>query len=69
MKNSREDSNGTFPNKYELAIIAAREARRVNDMLRRANEEEEGKVTLKAIERVSKGRVRYTYEDDERRSE
>ena len=53
----------------EIAIIAAREARRLNDILRRANEEEEEKVTLTAIQRVGKGSVKYTYEEDERRIE
>jgi DNA-directed RNA polymerase subunit K/omega len=69
MENSQGENNGAFPNKYEIAIIAAREARRLNDVLRRANEEGEEKVTLKAIQKVGKGGVRYTYEEDERRME
>jgi DNA-directed RNA polymerase subunit K/omega len=66
MENSREDNNGSFPNKYELAIIAAKEARRLNDFLRRSPEQEGVKVTLDAIERVNKGRVKYSYGREER---
>jgi DNA-directed RNA polymerase subunit K/omega len=69
MENSKEENNGSFPNKYEIAIIAAREARRLNDNLRRANEEGEEKVTLAAIQKVGKGGVRFTYEEDKRRIE
>lgn len=69
MENSSNEDNGSLPNRYELAIIAAREARRANDILRRSNEEAETKVTLTAIEKVSKGRVKYTYESEEGQGE
>ncbi|KPJ59411.1 MAG: hypothetical protein AMJ46_11330 [Latescibacteria bacterium DG_63] len=69
MENSRGENNGAFPNKYELAVIAAREARRLNDILRHSSEEAGQKVTLSAIERVNKGQVKHTYEVEERRRE
>ncbi len=69
MEKSQDEDNSVFPNKYEIAIIAAREARRLNDLLRRSSEEGEKKVTLTAIQRVGKGGVKYTYEEDERRIE
>ena len=69
MEKSSEKNVGFFPNKYELAIVAAQEARRSNDILKRSNEEEKEKVTLKAIAKVSTGRVRYTYEHEEGRGE
>ena len=43
-------------NKYELAIVAAREARRLNDWIRRSGETLHGKVTAVALERVLQGR-------------
>jgi len=59
------DSVSSFANKYELAIIAAKEARRINDVLRRAGQELEDRVTLHALDKVQKGKVRYTYEKHE----
>lgn len=49
--------------KYELAIIAAREARRLNDWVRRSGETLPGKVTAVALERVIHDDVPYYYED------
>lgn len=49
--------------KYELAIIAAREARRLNDWIRRSGETLAGKVTAVALERVIHDDVPYYYED------
>ncbi len=51
-------------NKYELAIIAAREARRLNDWARRSAEVGTGKVTASALERVIRGEVPYEYIED-----
>ena len=48
-------------NKYELAIIAAREARRLNDWARRSTEVGTGKVTAAALERVIRGEVPFEY--------
>jgi DNA-directed RNA polymerase subunit K/omega len=49
--------------KYEIAIVAAREARRLNDWSRRSGETVSGKVTAMALERTIRGEVRYDYED------
>ncbi len=50
-------------NKYELCIIAAREARRLNDWSRRTGENVPGKVTAAALERVIRTEVPFVYED------
>jgi DNA-directed RNA polymerase subunit K/omega len=49
--------------KYELAIVAAREARRLNDWIRRSGEILPGKVTAEALKRVIQDEVPYFYED------
>ena len=50
-------------NKYELVIIAAREARRLNEMARLTGEPLVGKVTAVALDRVVQGDVPYVYEE------
>ena len=50
-------------NKYELAIVAAREARRLNDWSRQSGQPVPGKVTSVALERAVRGEVAYGYED------
>ncbi len=63
-----EDLPGTTIPKsgYEMVVVAAREARRLNDRLRRlANDQEGEKVTTRATERVLAGQVRFAYEDDQ----
>ena len=50
-------------NKYELAIVAAREARRLNEWSRRSGENAPGKATVMALERTIRSEVVYTYED------
>mgnify|MGYP001585547569 CR=1 FL=1 len=50
-------------NKYELAVVAAREARRLNEWSRRTGETLPGKVTASALERVIRGEVTYGYEE------
>jgi len=50
-------------NKYELAIVAAREARRLNDWSKRTGETLPGKVTAVALERTLRGEVPYNYEE------
>lgn len=50
-------------NKYELCIIAAREARRLNEWSRRTGENIVGKVTAAALERSIRQEVPYLYED------
>jgi len=51
-------------NKYELAVIAAREARRLNEWSRRTSETMKGKVTAIALERTIRNEVPYGYEDE-----
>lgn len=53
-------------NKYELAVVAAREARRLNDWARRTSDTSLGKVTAQALERVIRGEVPYDYEENPR---
>lgn len=48
--------------KYELAIVAAREARRLNDWIRRSGETLPGKVTAVALGRVIRDEVPFYYE-------
>ena len=50
-------------NKYELAIVAAREARRLNEVARRTGDQQPVKVTARALERTIRGEVPYLYED------
>jgi DNA-directed RNA polymerase subunit K/omega len=50
-------------NKYELVIIAAREARRINEMARLTGEPLTGKVTALALDNVLRDDVPYTYEE------
>jgi DNA-directed RNA polymerase subunit K/omega len=50
-------------NKYELAIIAAREARHLNELSRLTGEPLAGKVTAVALERVLREEVPFTYEE------
>ena len=59
------DSVSSFANKYELAVIAAKEARRINDVLRMAGQELEDRVTLHALDKVQKGKIKYRYEAQE----
>jgi DNA-directed RNA polymerase subunit K/omega len=51
-------------NKYELCIVAAREARRLNDWSRRTGETIHGKVTAAALERAVRQDVPHYYEND-----
>jgi DNA-directed RNA polymerase subunit K/omega len=51
-------------NKYELAVVAAREARRLNDWTRRTGEVVPGKVPAVALERTVKGDVEYYYDEE-----
>lgn len=51
-------------NKYELAIVAAREARRLNEWARRTGEVVIGKSTATALERTIRGEVAYEYDEN-----
>jgi len=50
-------------NKYELAIIAAREARRLNEWSRQTGQTVPGKVTATALERTIRREVPFVYEE------
>ena len=50
-------------NKYELAIVAAREARRINSILRFSGEELTEKVTIRALKKALNSEVKYQYEE------
>ena len=50
-------------NKYELAIIAAREARRLNEWAKRTGDVMTGKVTALALERTVRGEVPFEYDE------
>lgn len=52
-------------NKYELAIVAAQEARRLNETWKDPEERQTCRVTEKALERVEKGEVHFTVQDNE----
>ena len=49
--------------KYELSIVAAREARRLNEWIRRSGETLHGKVTAVALERTIHDEVPFYYEE------
>jgi len=68
-KNVLRSSN--VPNKYELIIVAAKEARRLNELSRQTGLNLGGKVTNIALEEALKGNVLYQFEEvqDEVRAE
>ena len=51
-------------NKYEIAIVAAREARRLNEWSRRTGDNPSGKVTAMALERTIRNEVPFVYEEN-----
>lgn len=55
--------SSNIPNKYELIIVAAREARRLNELSRQTGLNVGGKVTNVALEEALKGNVLYRYSD------
>lgn len=55
--------SSNIPNKYELIIVAAREARRLNELSRQTGLNIGGKVTNAALEEALKGNVLYRYVD------
>jgi DNA-directed RNA polymerase subunit K/omega len=61
-----ENVNRNHPaNKYELAIVAAQEARRLNETWKEDEEPQGARLTEKALDRVKKGDVHYTVVDEE----
>ncbi len=62
----QEQPGTTIPtNTYEMVVVASREARRLNDRLRRLSDDRPDKVTSKAMERVLAGQVRFAYDDSQ----
>ena len=55
--------SSNIPNKYELIIVAAREARRLNELCRQTGLNLGGKVTNIALEEALKGNVLYTFQN------
>ena len=52
-------------NKYELAIVAAQAARRMNETWSEEDERQGARVTEKALQRARKGNVYYTVVDEQ----
>jgi DNA-directed RNA polymerase subunit K/omega len=52
-------------NKYEIAIVAAREARRLNEWTRQTGQTVPGKVTATALEKTIRNEVPFHYEEFE----
>ena len=50
-------------NKYEMVVIASREARRLNDVARSYGRELKRRPTLLAWERLRDGKIKYTWEE------
>lgn len=57
--------SSNIPNKYELIIVAAKEARRLNELSRQTGLNVGGKVTNVALEEALKGHVLYRYQAEE----
>jgi DNA-directed RNA polymerase omega subunit len=51
------------PNRYEAIRVMAKEARRINSLIRKAGEELEEKPTSIAMNRVIDGKVKFEYEE------
>lgn len=54
-----------IPNRYEAVRIMAKEARRVNTLIRLSGEEIEEKPTTIAMKRLIDGKVKYAYAEPE----
>jgi DNA-directed RNA polymerase subunit K/omega len=57
--------SSNIPNKYELIIVASKEARRLNELSRQTGLNLGGKVTNVALEEALKGNVLYTYRGED----
>ena len=57
--------SSNIPNKDELIIVAAKEARRLNELSRQTGLNVGGKVTNVALEEALKGNVLYRYQAEE----
>ena len=57
---------GIIKNKYEAVVVAAREARHINTIMRMVGRDDaKAKVTTRALNRVIRGDVDYVYLDDQ----
>jgi DNA-directed RNA polymerase subunit K/omega len=56
--------SSNIPNKYELIIVASKEARRLNELSRQTGLNLGGKVTNVALEETIKGNVLYRYRSE-----
>ncbi len=53
-------------NKYEAVVVAAREARKINSVMRMVGRDEsKDKVTTRALKRVGRGDVDFVYIDEQ----
>ena len=52
-------------NRYEAIRVIAKEARRINTLIRLSGEEFDEKPTTIAVKRTIDGKVKYTYEQEE----
>ena len=52
-------------NRYEAIRVMAKEARRINTVIRLSGEEIEGKPTSIAMKRLAEGKVKFEYEKEE----
>ncbi|UCE04042.1 MAG: DNA-directed RNA polymerase subunit omega [Candidatus Latescibacterota bacterium] len=56
----------TIQNKYEAIVVAAREARKINSVMRMVGRDEtKDKVTSRALNRVGRGDVDFVYVDEQ----
>ena len=55
----------TIDNRYEAIRVIAKEARRINTLIRLSGEEFDEKPTTIAIKRTIDGKVKYKYEQQE----
>jgi DNA-directed RNA polymerase subunit K/omega len=56
-------------NRYEAIRVIAKEARRINTLIRLSGEEFEEKPTTIAVGRTIDGKVKYTYEEQQEEQE
>lgn len=60
---SMENILKVVPNRYEAIRVMAKEARRINSLIRKAGEDFEEKPTSIAMNRVIDGKVKFEYEE------
>jgi len=65
-----EKVTSIIKNKYEAVVVAAREARHINTIMRMVGRDDaKAKVTSRALNRVTRGDVDYVYLDDQTATE